>query len=158
MSSRIKVFISHKQEDSIPAGMVCRNLKELGINAYLDLLDDEICVKGKDLTEHIKKRLNDCSDILVIMSDKTEESWWVPFEIGMAAQKDFPIVSYLVNNVRLPDYLEYWPTLKKSSDLVKYVEAKKIILSENTIGDKGYFNKVSKSETQQFYDRLKNML
>ena len=96
----IKVFISHKQEDSVVAGVICKKLNELGIEAYLDLLDAEICTKGKELTEHIKKRLNDCSDILVVMSNKTEESWWVPFEIGMAAQKDFPVVSYLIDNIK----------------------------------------------------------
>lgn len=153
-----KVFISHKQEDSVIAEMICKNLNELGVQAYLDLLDYEICAKGKELTEHIKKRLNNCSDILVVMSNKTEESWWVPFEIGMAAQKDFPVVSYLVDNVELPDYLDYWPRLRKSSDLIKYVDAKKKVLTENITINKGIFSNTSKSETQQFYDKLKQML
>lgn len=154
----IKIFISHKQEDSEMADMICKRLNQLGAQAYLDLLDVEICNKGKELTEHIKKRLNDCSDILVVISNKTEESWWVPFEIGMAAQKDFPVVSYLIDNVQLPDYLEYWPRLKKVSDLDKYVLAKEKVILENTIEKKGYFNKTYKSETQQFYDKLRNML
>ncbi|WP_297637753.1 toll/interleukin-1 receptor domain-containing protein [uncultured Clostridium sp.] len=154
----MKVFISHKQEDSVIAGMICKNLKELGVQAYLDLLDVEICSKGKQLTDHIKNRLNDCSDILVVMSNKTEESWWVPFEIGMAAQKDFPVVSYLVDNVELPDYLDYWPRLRKSTDLIKYVDAKKKIITENMASNKGIFSNNSKSETQQFYDKLRQML
>ena len=55
---------------------------------------------GEELTKHIRKRLL-CTDILVIMSNNTKESWWVPFEIGMADQKDFPIISYLINDVEL---------------------------------------------------------
>ncbi|MFY8226240.1 toll/interleukin-1 receptor domain-containing protein [Clostridium perfringens] len=154
----IKVFISHKQEDSEIAEMILGKLKELNIDAYLDLLDEEICGKGQELTEHIKSRINDCTDILVVMSKKTEESWWVPFEIGMAAQKDFPIVSYLVNNVKLPDYLEYWPALRNLLDINKYIKTKISILNENTVGYKGDFSNANKSETQQFYDRLRKIL
>lgn len=154
----MKIFISHKQEDSEIAGLICRRLNELGAKAYLDLLDNQICTKGKELTEHIKEKLNDCSDILVVMSKKTEESWWVPFEIGMAAQKDFPVVSYLIDNIQLPDYLEYWPRLRKPSDLDKYILAKNNVILENMTGNKGSFNKSYTSETQQFYDKLRQML
>jgi hypothetical protein len=50
---------------------------------------------------------------------------WVPFEIGMDTQLDFPIVNYVPNflgdeKVNLPDYLSYWPKLTKSEDLRKY--------------------------------------
>ena len=155
---RMKVFISHKQEDAIEAKNICDKLKELGVNAYLDVLDN-ILMTGKDLTEHIKKNLNKCTDILVVMSNKTKDSWWVPFEIGMAAQKDFPVVSYLLNNVSLPDYLEYWPALKKESDLDKYIKAKQDILSESSVERRHIFNSYNnKSETERFYDYLRKAL
>lgn len=41
---------------------------------------------GKALTEHIKENLNSCTDVIVVMSELTKKSWWVPFEIGMSAQ------------------------------------------------------------------------
>ncbi|HFE9702713.1 TPA: TIR domain-containing protein [Clostridium perfringens] len=153
------IFISHKKEDSGPAEYVCSFLKKLGVNAYLDLLEGDLLLKGEALTNHIKKRLNSCTDLLVIMSDNTEKSWWVPFEIGMASQNDFPIVTYLINNVPLPDYLTYWPTLKKSSDLVKYINVKKSILTENYKPYKQFNAKNTNiSETKQFYDKLKKEL
>lgn len=151
------VFISHKQEDEYPARYVCDELKKQGVEAYLDLLEGELLLKGKDLTNHIKSRLDECTDILVIMSDKTKDSWWVPFEIGMAAQKDFPIVSYLVNNVDLPDYLSYWPKLRQSSDLHKYISAKNEIINESYSINKS-FGKTNYSETEAFYKRLKQKL
>ncbi len=157
----MKVFISHKQEDEEVALRVFNHLKNLKVDAYLDLIDNEIYFKGKHLTDHIKKRLNECTDLLVILSDKTKESWWVPFEIGMASEKDFPIVNYLSEGIKLPDYLEYWPRLKNSGDLSKYVSIKTkhdsdIILEKSFEGFEKYSSK--KNTTEQFYKNLKSVL
>lgn len=152
------IFISHKKEDSVIAGYVCNELRKLNVQAYLDVLEGNLLLEGKKLTDHIKERLNSCTDILVVMSDKTKNSWWVPFEIGMAAQNDFPIVSYLVNKVQLPDYLEYWPVLRKTEDLWKYVETKKQIINESVILNKSLNYSQKYSETEEFYKRLRNRL
>lgn len=153
----MKIFISHKQEDEIIAKYICDTLSNLNVDAYLDLLEGDLLINGEDLTNHIKERLNSCTDILVVMTKNTKESWWVPFEIGMAAQRDFPIVSYLINNVELPDYLSYWPTLKQTTDLNKYVQAKQHILNESYNGSKGLFSS-DYSETKAFYKFLKDIL
>lgn len=153
----MRVFISHKQEDEIPARYICDKLSDLGVDAYLDLLEGELLLNGEDLTNHIKKRLNSCTDILVVMSNNTKESWWVPFEIGMAAQRDFSIVSYLINNVKLPDYLSYWPALRKTTDLNKYIQVKQNILNESYSGNKAFFSG-DYSETKEFYKKLKDVL
>jgi hypothetical protein len=152
------IFISHKKEDSIPAGYICNELRKLNVNAYLDIMEGDLLLEGEKLTNHIKEKLNSCTDLLVVMSDKTKESWWVPFEIGMAAQKDFPIVSYLINNVKLPDYLSYWPTLRKTTDLWKYVRAKETTLQESAILKKSLNNSAKRSETDAFYKNLRSML
>ncbi|OPJ57363.1 TIR domain-containing protein [Clostridium chromiireducens] len=155
------IFISHKQEDSNSATIVCTELKRLGVSAYLDLLDGDLMLDGEKLTSHIKNRLNSCTDLLVVMSKETQKSWWVPFEIGMASQLDFPIVSYLIDQVSLPEYLSYWPALKKINDLSKYIQAKTNVLNENTIYKKSYnFEKYAtkRSQTDAFYKQLKNML
>lgn len=94
------------------------------------------------------------------MSEKTKDSWWVPFEVGMAAQRDFPIVNYLKATILLPDYLTYWPRLKNQTDLVKYIEVKnklneKIIL-EKSLGLGKYA--AAESETARFYKELRAVL
>lgn len=154
------IFISHKQEDACIAEHVCNTLNSLGVNAYLDLLEGDLLLEGEALTNHIKSKLNECTDILVVMSKHTQESWWVPFEIGMAAQRDFPIVSYLINDVELPDYLNYWPILRKTSDLLKYIDAKKKIIAEdyNIIKSFNSNHSSTKSSTKRFYEELKNKL
>lgn len=155
----MKVFISHKNTDQLIALRIQNALKTLGVEAYLDLLDDTITEKGEELTRHIRKQLNECSDILVVLSESTKTSWWVPFEIGMAAQKDLPTVNYLQTGIILPDYLSYWPRLKSELDLAKYVvarnKARQEVLNEQRSG-RIYAN--ASSETQRFYNELKSQL
>ena len=108
----MKIFISHKKEDEYTAFGIQQVLENMGIEAYLDILDDTISDNGEKLTKHIRKKLRECSDVIVVLSDNTKRSWWVPFEIGMATEKDMPIANYLTSYEKLPEYLEYWPRLK----------------------------------------------
>ncbi len=151
----MKVFISHKQEDSTTAKEIHRILQSLNVDAYLDLLEGELSLDGEALTQHIKRRLNECSDLLVVMSEETKKSWWVPFEIGMAAQRDFPTVTFLKTGTALPGYLEYWPRLKRYQDLEDYVRVKKEqdreALLERAMGRTIQPSTV----TRRFYDELK---
>lgn len=157
----MKIFISHKQEDKLEARKVLLTLKSCNVSAYLDLLDDDISGDGEKLTQHIREKISECSDVIVILSENTKKSWWVPFEIGMATEKDMPIANYLVSSIILPDYLEYWPRLKNSNDVEKYVKIRNEV-SEEYKKPRGIFESISseqyRSETQEFYYRLKQML
>ena len=121
----MKVFISHKNVDSLQALVLKTAFEQNGVPSYLDVLDTSINGGGKELTDHIRKNLNTCTDIIVVMSEATKESWWVPFEIGMSAQVDMPTASYLKSDVTLPSYLSYWPRLKTTSDVNKYVAVRR---------------------------------
>ena len=152
----MKVFISHKNEDSALALAIQNAFSKNGVQSYLDVLDSSITSGGKELTDHIKNNLNSCSDIIVVMSDSTKNSWWVPFEIGMSAQVDMPTASFLKSEVVLPSYLSYWPRLKTISDIDKYVAVRKRI--EKAINDqygRYAFEKRQSIETRVFYDALK---
>ena len=158
----MKVFISHKDADSLQALFLKRAFENEGVSAYLDVLDNSINAGGKALTEHIKGQLNQCTDIIVLMSVATKYSWWVPFEIGMSAQVDMPTASYLTENVVLPSYLSYWPRLKAINDVSTYVSVRK--KTERTLNEQ-YSNfelsSVSnrrKIETPVFYENLKREL
>ncbi|HAS91240.1 MAG TPA: cytosolic protein [Clostridiales bacterium] len=155
----MKVFISHKYEDSITANQILEKLKELKVDAYLDLLDTNLLFEGEKLTKHIKDRLNECTDLMAVVSNNTQSSWWVPFEIGMAAQQDFPIVNYLKDGVTLPDYLSYWPKLKSLNDISKYVEAKQYVQKQilNEALSKSHYS-LKGTPTSRFYQELKSRL
>ncbi|ATW26720.1 toll/interleukin-1 receptor domain-containing protein [Candidatus Formimonas warabiya] len=156
----MKVFISHKREDNATALEIQSRLRFLKVDAYLDILEGDLLLKGEKLTAHIKENLNSCTDLLAVISPITQESWWVPFEIGMAAQNDFPIVSYIKDYVRIPDYLSYWPKLKSYLDLNKYVEARiktdKELILEKSYPLQKYASK--ESPTEKFYKNLRSIL
>ena len=156
----MKIFISHKKEDETVANSIATELNKLGVSYYLDLLDTQISCSGKALTDHIKSNLNDCTDIIVVMSENTRYSQWVPFEVGMSAQKDMPTATYLKENVGLPDFLTYWPRLKKPSDIQKYVQTRNEVDIEYAC--KSLFESSSyargKSKTERFYEVLKQKL
>lgn len=154
----MKFFISHKQEDASTARLIEHELKLLGIPAYLDVLDNTVTQSGQEMTEHIKKEINDCTDIIVIMSRLTLASQWVPFEIGIAAQRDLPTATFLRSDVQLPEFLEYWPRLKYYTDIRKYVEAKRQVDLEysHSFHMDQYISATSK--TDRFYTVLKRNL
>lgn len=155
----MKVFISHKDADSQQALLLKRAFEKEGVSAYLDVLDSSINGGGKYLTEHIKTQLNQCTDIIVLMSEATRHSWWVPFEIGMSAQIDMPTASFLKENVELPSYLSYWPRLKTTSDVATYVSVRK--RTERTLNERYSNFELSsrrKIETPIFYENLKREL
>lgn len=157
----MKVFISHKREDAAIAARIAMQLRLNYADAYLDILDPIVFDDGKALTEHIKNTLNSCTDILVVMSNATRYSQWVPFEIGMAAQVDLPTVTYLAENVRLPDYLTFWPCLREIKDIGKYVSIRNNTAHEVQRYYQGSFATPSARkahETQQFYENLKYAL
>ena len=140
--------------------LVKRAFERLNVEAYLDVLDDTINAGGKALTDHIKNQLNSCTDIIVVMSENTKYSWWVPFEIGMSAEIDMPTASYLISSVSLPDYLEYWPRLKNTSDIATYVSIRRQVTEYYK---RNYPYSYSQSsyrsiETPVFYDQLKREL
>jgi len=75
----MKFFISHKQEDEEIVKKLALYFKLREVDFYLDLLDSKLTEDGKALTDHIKSNLNNCTDIIVVMSEKTRFSQWVPF-------------------------------------------------------------------------------
>jgi hypothetical protein len=83
------VFISHKREDEGVARVVARELAALGIDYWLDV-DDAASMaaaqEGDDVAmcEAIERGLQNSTHLLALISPRTKESWWVPFEIGAA--------------------------------------------------------------------------
>lgn len=152
----MKVFISHKDADSVQALQIKKEFEKYDVPAYLDVLDNDIKLGGKQLTDHIKKNLNACSDIIVVMSDKTKLSLWVPFEIGMSAQVDMPTATYLNHSVTLPDYLTYWPRLRTLNDIALYVRIRRKVAAESRVLFEHYsVENRQRYETERFYAAIK---
>lgn len=160
--SGIKIFISHQKQDSAIAAQVKNHLKDQhSIECYLDVVDPNL-IKGEEIADYVRKELGKCSLLLAIVSEATKNSWWVPWEIGVATEKDYPLASF-GTNVVLPEFLIKWPYLKSLADLDKYADAvKQTYTFRNVMGLEDYKSESvtasSRSSTKQFYRTLRSKL
>jgi hypothetical protein len=122
----IKVFISHQAADSQLAKQIADRLYyKHGISYYLDVVDNAISKPGEDISGHIQTELTKCNQLLAVVSFATQTSWWVPWEIGIATEKEYPLATYVSGPLAPPEYLQKWPYLRTEADVDRYAEASK---------------------------------
>jgi len=118
----IRVFISHKREDSELASHLATKINGYrDCQAYVDVLDARLGLDGDDLGDYFRKVISDCTHLMAVISGRTVASWWVPFEIGIATEKQYPLSTFASAQVSLPDYLQKWPYLRSDADVDKYL-------------------------------------
>lgn len=122
----IKVFLSHQSADSVTATYVARRLKDYHqIESYLDVIDPYINRRGEDLAAHIRAQMSRCTQLLAVVSDATKASQWVPWEIGVATEKDYPLATYSAAFALPPEFLRKWPYLRTDADIDLYARTSK---------------------------------
>jgi TIR domain len=77
----MKVFISHSSVDKWAARQICNELEQRGIGSFLDEKDIET---GDSIDDAIDHHLDDCDELLMIVSPASLKSSWVLIEIGGA--------------------------------------------------------------------------
>ncbi|MGE8535181.1 MAG: toll/interleukin-1 receptor domain-containing protein [Chryseobacterium sp.] len=87
LNNRPCVFLSHKKEDKPACIEVANYLRDAGIDYYLDIEDQGLQYASSindpvKITESIKKGIRESTHMMVVVSEKTVQSHWVPFEIG----------------------------------------------------------------------------
>ena len=122
----MRVFISHKQKDSEIATRVAHRLStHHRVECYLDVFDPHANDSGDDLGDYLRDVLSKCTELMAVVSGSTKESWWVPWEIGVATEKDRPITTFAGGQCVLPSYLKKWPFLRNVDDLDVYIRVAK---------------------------------
>lgn len=122
----VKVFLSHHSADSLLARRIERRLREYhNIECYLDVIDPYIGGRGQDLALHIQTEMDKCTQLLAIVSDTTRHSQWVPWEIGVATEKDYPLATFSTGTGLPPEFLRKWPYLQNDNDLDAYARRSK---------------------------------
>lgn len=149
------VFISHKREDTAHASLIAAYLQRNNVICYIDAADSLIQTTD-DLTSLLRQRVKACTHLMAVVSDYTIQSWWVPFEIGIASELERRITSYRLSIVTLPDYLKKWPILKTQQDLdifIKYYRSDSMV--SNT---ERFFKPATISSASQFHQSVKAAL
>jgi hypothetical protein len=118
------VFLSHRTaDDSLAQTVAHRLIFTHQIECYLDDVDKQANKPGaKDgITSLIVRRVNECTNLLALVTPNTQGSWWVPFEVGVARQAPRAISTYTsVAANQLPEYLTEWPVLRGENGIDKF--------------------------------------
>lgn len=120
------VFISHKKEDEGKALEIKDFLESLGVTCWIDVLDDKLqSQSGAGVTQHIVEQIQKCSHVMVVFTENTQYSYWVPFELGAAyhAERGIATVKWADGDIHHPEYLDEFPLLQPNeSDLKIFAE------------------------------------
>ena len=120
----VTIFISHKKEDKDKAIKISRHIEsKYGFCTYVDVLDPEI-QNYSNVTDRIVNQLRKSTHLLVIFSEHTIKSMWVPFELGVAYEREEGIGVYIWDkelSYDLPEYLDEFPKLKNKKHLDEYL-------------------------------------
>lgn len=110
--SKICFFISHKDEDTDAAIALGKHITEdFGFNIYLDVYDNELQEADKNndpegVVNAIHKGIQYASHLLCIVTEKSKDSWWIPYEIGFAQAKGVKTSSIKIKQAEyIPTYL-----------------------------------------------------
>lgn len=149
------VFLSHKREDKDVTIRIANYLISNGITCYVDEFDPGL-QSTDDITNRLITAIGGCTHLMAVVSEKTNVSWWVPFEIGIGTEKKKRITSFQCDSVGLPDFLTKWPVLKTKSHLDMFIAYYKQDDSVSFSETAGYSRNISSAE--QFHVSLKAAL
>ena len=156
----VRVFISHQRNDRDIALEVQNRLKKMQIKSFLDVTD-----KGrtgfKSVTDWIIANLRKSTHVIVIYTNNTKISEWVPFEIGVSYEREEGIAILTPQQIDdMPLYLNDFPrfydyeTLKIFASFCK--DHPRSLANESARG----YSKINLNENYArfFIEELKNKL
>lgn len=142
LEKRPCVFLSHKNEDKPACKKIAEYLENAGIDYYLDENDKELQYTAstnnpEKITELIKNGIAESTHMLVVISEKTYQSQWVPFEVGYGhaaildkddlqnTQKNKIKLAILtlkdISDSALPDYLQVGYIIRGTKSINEYI-------------------------------------
>ena len=109
------VFLSHKSDDTNTALDLARRVQSNGLSVWVDVQDPNIHGDGPDLDQYIERIIARSFSLMAVVTDVTSESWWVPFEIGLAFELRRYLATYATWSVSLPSFLVKHPIVRDSN-------------------------------------------
>ena len=123
------------------------------------MLDPYLMGRGEDLAAHIRMEMGRCTQLLAVISYNTSDSQWVPWEIGMATEKDYPLATYSSASLPPPEFLRRWPYLRTEADLDRYSSASTLARTF-LVSKRSYLTEgdARRDSTREFYRTLRGSL
>lgn len=155
VSSSKRVFVSHKKEDRDLAKKVADYIMDAGIDVYFDEYDTTINRDDpKSVVEAIKRGMQHSTHMIVIFTNKTLSSTWVPWEIGYGDATKTDICILKMNDIKksqLPEYMQIVTVLLDINALNQFLARVQNTTTEKLINEGGIrqynsqFNKLKDS-------------
>ena len=148
-SSLADVFLSHKKEDRDSTYQIALALDSRGISAYVDFEDPQINAEDPNLESYLRGIIHGCKSMLAVVTASTINSWWVPFELGVALDNDKLVGTVLRGRPgELPSYLLNWPVME--SDATEVAKSWERYLDRKPSTVYGDWQLLSKAATRNF--------
>lgn len=133
--SRTSVFLSHKHSDRELMLRIKEMFEHLGIEVYIDWLDDEMTAQTSGRTANIlKKKIKQYDKFILVATNGAIASKWCNWELGLGDadkyEKDkisiMPIANSNNGSWDGNEYLQIYPTIEYEDGTSKYVNGKYI--------------------------------
>lgn len=156
----MKIFISHQKLDTDLAIRISQRLKAYhAINSYVDAIDLYVGRRPEELADYIRRELGKCTQLIAVISHATAQSQWVPWEIGVATEKDFPLATFSGGNAVPPEFIRKWPYLRTDDDLDAYARTSKKAATYVSVNKGALSESVARARsTRDFYVELRSSL
>lgn len=123
---KLCIFISHKNED-VDAAVEIGNhiMNDFGYDIYLDLYDATLQAADEEgdietIVKSIQDGLKYSTHLLCIVTEKSKESWWIPYEIGYAQANNKKTASLKLKKA------EYLPTFLRANESKVFFTVKEL--------------------------------
>ncbi len=148
------VFVSHKAEDTRAATAVAARLRVNELDVYLDSFDPD-ATDGPDLDDYLRTTMRRCHGLMAVVTANTVRSWWVPWEIGVASERDMPMATFSHDNTDIPSYLRKWPYLTQLSQIDQYAQtARRMVRERRTRIEKGEVRGMAEAVSGSRFNRV----
>lgn len=124
MADSYLVFISHSSKDKWIARQMARLIEERGEDQEVKTFLDEKDVEGGDsIPEEIRESIQQCDELLVLLSSYSVDRPWVLVEIGAAWGQQKRIVAIIdkISPADMPDVIEQHKAIDLN-DFDKYLD------------------------------------
>ena len=128
-TEKSEVFISYHSSDQDTALSLAAYLDSRGRHVFIDVWDD-LLLPGErdiDIDNALMQAITHSDTMMVVVSDATQLSWWVPWEIGVSTPFKKPKAMYKPRaKEQLPTYLKKLPRLENPQSANSWVVTSRV--------------------------------
>ena len=120
-TDKSEVFLSYQHNDRGLALRLSVYLDAMGRSVYIDVQDSTLKLGDADLDNALISAIRNSDTMVIVVSDDTQGSWWVPWEVGVSTPYQKPKAMFKLTGTPLPTYLGRLPRLMTSASVNTWV-------------------------------------